>query len=151
MIATLKPWANVYIQVLDAKSKRLIKAIKGHNLVVLNGRNLTRDLLGGDFNRDPNIIAVGTDNTAVTDGDTALGTEVFRNLITARIQGSSKITYQLFISDTQANGNTLVEAGLINERNGADTLFARIVFAPIVKTGAVTVTITWEVNLTSVS
>ena len=111
------------------------------------GLNIIRDLLGGDLNEEPTDIAVGTDNTVVATTDTALGIEVFRNQITRRLDSAQQITFQLFISTSQANGNTLVEAGLIRVKNQVDRMFSRIVFAPIVKTSSVSVTITWTITL----
>ncbi len=138
---------NVLIEVREGDHGPVIATQQRHNLVVNNGLDIIRDLLGGDLNEEPTDIAVGTDNTVVTATDTTLAVEVFRNQITRRIDNNQSITFQLFISTTQANGNTLTEAGLIRVKNGADRLFARIVYAPIVKTVSVSVTITWTITL----
>ncbi len=140
---------NVVIEVREGDDGPVIDRREGHNLVVNDGLNIIRDLLGGDLNEDPTDIAVGTDNTPVVASDATLGLEVFRNQITRRLDGAQEITFQLFISTTQANGNTFVESGLIRLKNGVDRMFARIVFAPIVKTISVSVTITWTITLTA--
>ena len=115
------------------------------NKVVLAGLNLVRDLMGGN-NTAPTHIAVGTDNTAPAAGDTALVAEVFRNVITRRVPSAQKIVFQLFIGTGEANGNALVEAGIFNRSTAGDML-SRVIFAVINKTGAITVTVTWEITL----
>jgi len=138
---------NVMIEVRDGDTGPVIARQEGHNLVVNEGLDIIRDMLGGDLNEEPTDIAVGTDNTAVVATDTTMGLEVFRNQITRRLDSAQQITFQLFISTTQANGNTLVEAGLFRVKNQVDRLFARIVYLPIVKTVSVSVTYTWQVTL----
>ncbi len=138
---------NVHIEVRDAKTGELIEERKGHNIITDIGLELLRDLMGGTCNREPTHIDVGTNNTTETAADTQLAAEVFINNITKRIQLPFGINFQLFISQGQANGNTLREAGLINRRNQQDRLFGRFTFADIVKTAAVTVTISWTVTI----
>ena len=133
------------IEVRDAKTDRLIRHDLIKNKVVDTGLDLVRDLMLGN-NFAPTHIAVGTNNTAPVAGDTTLNTEVFRNVITRRIVASKQAKFQLFITSSEANGNTLVEAGIFNQATVGDML-SRVTFTDIIKTSALTVTLTWTITL----
>lgn len=138
---------NVVIEEHTLKGK-LLKRAEVRNLVVATGRNLVRDLLGGLFEA-PTHMAVGTSTTAVTDADTALGAQVFQDVITRRVQLSSAIKFQLFIPAGSANGNNLTEAGIQTVLGATTTLFARVTFPVFAKTGSNTLTISWTINIAS--
>lgn len=59
-------------------------------------------------------IAVGTSSTAPAATDTGLGAEVFRAAVTSVSSASAVFTAKLFLDTTDANGSTLVEAGLFH-------------------------------------
>ena len=136
---------ELHIAIHDAKTGELIREETIGNKIVTAGLNLVRDLLGGN-NAAPTHIAVGTDNTAPVAGDTVLGTEVFRNVITRRILSAVAVKFQLFIQASEANGNTLEEAGIFNASTLGDML-SRVTYTPIIKTGAITVTLTWTITI----
>lgn len=141
--------ANVVLEVKDLKG-RILKREKSCNLIPLTGRQLIRDLIGG-LRRWPTHMAVGTGTTDPADGDTALQAEVYRELITARVQGSESVKFQFFVGADQANGVDLSEVGLFTVVGDvANTLFARATFTPTTKTSSVTLTISWTVNITSI-
>lgn len=125
------------------------------NKVPLSGRNVLRDLLGRAIpgfgaGFAPTHFAVGTDSTVTTDGQTALGVEVFREQVTTRQAFSSKVTYQAFLGTNDANGNTLAEIGLFDTPVAFQgNLFARAVFTAIPKTVSIQVVFTWEITITS--
>jgi len=140
---------NIKIVVKDIEGNILSEQV-GHNLVTNAGRNLIRDFLLSDRNKQPTNMAVGTGTTAAAVGDTALVTEVYRDSITLRTSEAYKATFQLFIPEDSANGNTLTEAGLFSVANGISTLYARFIFASsIPKTSANSVTITWDITITA--
>lgn len=139
---------NVHLVGRD-KAGRFAFRRRAKNLVVLAGRDLLVEMLGGTANAAPTHIALGTDNTAVVDGDTALGAEEYRDLITRRQAYSSRIQFQLFVDVGDGNGFTYEEAGIMNVRNGTSKLFARVTFDPIPKTSASTITVTWDITLTA--
>ncbi len=93
----------------------------------------------------PSYLAVGTGTTDPADGDTALETEVFRNVLTGRTPADKKITLQLLLTADEANGNNLTEAGLFPTSVGG-TLFARATFNQIIKTTSISVTFNWEMT-----
>ena len=138
---------NVLIEEHDADGL-LVRTEEVRNLVVLTGRNLIRDLLGGLFSA-PTHIAAGTDASPVSDSDTALGAQVYADVITRRVQGSSQIKFQLFIPTTAANGNSLTEAGIQTIIGATTTLFARVTFPAFAKTLSNTLTLSWTINIAS--
>lgn len=123
---------------------------RGHNLVVLSGRNLIRSLLIPASGVSAlTYFALGTDNTAVDDDDVALGVEVLRQPIVQYVASASALTLKYFLSSTQLNGTTIREAGLFNASTGP-TMFARYVISPaIVKDNTVAVTFGWVITFTS--
>lgn len=141
--------ANVAIEIRDAVSGALLQRQEAHNLVVDLGLNKTADLLGGSRNIEPTHISLGLGTNAPASTDTGLVTEAFRNVITKRVKGNKTIAFQLFVSQAQGNGFTYQEAGLLNRVNQTDTLYARVVFSPIIKTASVTITFTWNVALSA--
>lgn len=140
------PVCNVRVDV--CRGRRRLWTERGHNLVPTSGRNLIRDRLDGSAEDPLSHFALGDDNTAASNNDTALGNEVFRAAFTATTADVLKLTIQYFLAPGSANGETLREAGLFNDAT-AGTLYARYVIgAPITKTSAVSVTFTWELSWT---
>jgi hypothetical protein len=138
--------ANVTVCVVDAATRRVLRVERQHNLVVTTGLNLIRDLLNGDAVAGLTYFAVGTGTTPVASTDTTLAAEVFRDAVTQTIKGTAELTVKYFLPTTQANGNTLAEAGLFNAAS-VGTMFARVVLAAtIVKTSAIEVTFAWDLT-----
>lgn len=149
---TLDISTNVTIQTHDSKTMNVIETIKKHNIVTTVGKNLVASLLGIKAGvTGINYFAVGTSNTAVALADTTLGTEVFRNVLTDAVYTNTVVTFKFFLASTEANGNTLVEAGLFgdNATGVEDTgdLFAHVVHNPIVKNDGVAITYSWEISI----
>ena len=143
---------NLTIDIHDAKTMEIIETIKDHNLITTAGKNLVRDLLGIAVGiTGINYFAVGTDNTSPSVTDTTLGAEVFRNTFTDVVYSSAKVTFKYFLGSTEANGNTLVEAGLFGDNATASTdsgtLFSHVTYTPIVKTSALAVTFSWDITI----
>lgn len=174
---------NVTIEQRDARTGKLVRPIvRVSNRVLPNGiKAAAYILIGGPpasvatdsdayqgYGYVPWYMGIGTDNTPVSDVDTSLGTEVFRNAITRRGQLQSKVRYQLHVLTTQATGYTITEAGLFLPPNDAVTpnysrlftsstlgilprnrgiLFARVLIPAFAKTVSDTLTITWDVPI----
>lgn len=136
---------RLHILIKEAATGRVLRDEFIDNKIIDTGLDLVRDLILNS-NVAPTHIAVGTDATAPLATDTILGTEVFRNIITRRISASKKATYQLFLDTGDANGNTLVEAGIFN-RSSAGDMLSRVTFTAIVKTVSITATLTWDITL----
>lgn len=126
-----------------------------HNKVPLSGRRIIRDLIargvvGTGQGYAPTHMAVGSDGTGEDDSDELLGAEVFRAPVSYRRPLSSGVQIQLFLSDQDANGNTLREAGMFDSVTGnSGNMFARVTFDPVVKTTSVKVVIYWTITITS--
>lgn len=88
-------------------------------------------------------MAVGTNNTAPTVGDTVLGTEVTRKAIQESTTGTSDVILSLFLNSTESNSNTLVEVGLF-DANSSGNLLVRDIFTSISKTSSIEVWIDIE-------
>jgi hypothetical protein len=152
---------NVLVEVHDASSGKLLRSEQKKNRVVAAGRDVVRDLLCG-VDYPPGHIAFGSGSTAAADTDVQLELEFFRNAFTRIIPSQSKVTYQLYMLPTQANGYTIREIGLFRGPKlyystdaaglgvyGARTLVARAVITDIAKDSNVTVTISWELPIQS--
>ena len=136
---------RLHILVKDAKTGRVLRDEWQDNKIVTAGLDLVRDLLI-NTNFAPTHIAVGITNTAPVAGDTTLASEVFRNRITSRTASAQKATFQLFLGTGDANGDTLVEAGIFNRSSLGDML-SRVIYTGIVKNSGITATLTWEITI----
>lgn len=146
---------NVDVEVRDAETGELLVDHHEHNLFVNRGLEIVADALAGTgtYSGEGNVthLAVGTDDDTVVAADTALGAEVFRGALTKVTRsGTGGVVCELYLTSTQANGSTLVEAGLFNG-DGLTTanagMFARVTHPPITKTSSVTVTYRWTITL----
>lgn len=158
---TIHLHGNLLITVWDASTPALeqaaredrgivLKKQRSHNLVVLAGRNAVRDAINGDGGVSVAYFAIGLSAAAVLDGDTALGTEVLRNLITQRVKTSSVWTAKYFLSSGSLNGSTLAEAGLFMTASGPP-MFARALITPaIAKDASRAITFQWATTLAGV-
>lgn len=140
--------ANVRIETFDVATGAKLSEQRRSNMAVDAGLDLLRDLLFGDSPEVITHFAVGTDATATSASDTALGAEVFRDVIATKIKGSQEIAIQSVLGSTQANGNTLEEAGLFNDAS-AGTMYARVTISPVSKTALISVLITWTLSFAS--
>ncbi len=138
-------WANVLIEARNVETGQVIFRDRRHNLAVLAGRNLIRDALAGDPVAGLSHFAVGTGSTSVTPTDTTLQAEVLRQPIQTKTKDTAKLQIVHYLSSTEANGNTLTEAGLFNDPV-AGTMYARVTHSGIVKSPAVAITYTWDLT-----
>lgn len=149
--STFKVVGRLVAEVHDAQTGELLAIHDHKNLVVDEGLNLLRDMLGDDRNKAPNWFYLGTNPTAAAAGDVvATISTPFTKAFTARVRGNKAISFQTYINAAEANGTTWTEAGLVNTFDGTSSLFARVAITPIVKTAAVTVTFTWSITLSAV-
>ncbi len=119
---------NAIVKRVDKKTGKVLDSEKIHNTIVNTGLNLVRDFLGDVSVNSPKYIAIGEDNTAVQNTDTALGTENTR--------ASSSINvgtdYQAVFSHTFSFGSsyTITEAGLFDSATASgSTMYNRFVFS----------------------
>lgn len=139
---------NLDIWVFNAQGTELLDTIRTHNLLVKTGRIKLRDLIGypslGGDGFTPAYFALGTSSSAVADSNETLGTEVFRTAFSRRLpDGDNAIYFRTYVDSTQANGNTLREAGIFSTQ-ALGTLWTRALFTEIVKTISISVTFSWR-------
>lgn len=121
------------------------------NLVVTTGRYHIADQLSGLTAAAMSHMAIGTGTTAADATDTALETELDRNALTSKTQGTStdanKVTY---ICEWAAGDGTgaITEAGVFNSAS-AGTMLCRSVFAVKNKASGDSLTMTWVLTISA--
>lgn len=142
---------NVHVQVRHSVTGELLHEERGHNLIVLSGRNLIIDFLAGDDPDPIRYFALGSGTLPVQDTDTEMVNEVLREPIVQKIKSDSQITFKYFLGSSLLNGVTITAAGLFNKPAGP-VLFARYLLAsPIVKDNSKVFTFGWVITLNSVT
>lgn len=138
-------------EIIDGKG-RFIDRLIMPNLVVQTGRNLIRDFLYGDSLTGLTHFALGTGATTPSAANEQLDTEVHRGTFTNRSKEAGKLIVRYFLGTSDANGNTLTEAGLFG--NGATatadsgTLYARTLLSTsIEKDSSIAITFSWDLFL----
>lgn len=97
-------------------------------------------------------IALGTDNTAVTNGDTTLGTEIYRNSVASKTNSNNIGYVSGFFNATECN-DTYYEAGIFCDATSAvdnGILLSHVLIdAPsgVVKSNTTTLTIDWTITI----
>jgi len=121
------------------------------NLVVTVGRQHIADQMAAQTAAAMSHMAIGTGTTAADAADTALDTELDRNALTSKSQGTGtdahKVTY---VADWAAGDGTgaITEAGIFNSASAGDML-CRTVFAVKNKASGDTLTLTWVLTLSA--
>lgn len=130
----------VYDSTGKVKQEQSIK-----NLVVTAGKELVANRLKADTQPAITHIAVGTNATAASAGQTALVVEVGRVAITSSVVTSNAVAFVATFGVGVATG-TLVEAGLFNDAT-TGTMLSRTASINVVKAATDTLTITWTVTV----
>ena len=117
-----------------------------HNLVVTAGKEWVADRMA-NANTVMTHMAIGTGTTAAAAGNTALVTELDRNVLT--VSGGTVSTNTIQYACTWAAGDgtgAITEAGIFDASSAGDML-ARTVFAVVNKGAADSMTITWTITV----
>ncbi len=147
----LKVRGNLKFTIRDGKTGKVKRTYEYKNLIPTVGRTMLADNLTNASPDDTpriNYVALGSDATAPVNGDTTLGTEVFRNLIASQTNASNVAFFTGFFSTTETTG-TYNEAGLFaNGGAGADTgiLFSHVAIS-ITKSNTETLTVDWTITI----
>lgn len=143
---------NVVATVRDAKSGRVKRTKKFHNLLPTVGRTAIAQNLANVAPSPSTILvnygSVGTNSTAANNTDTQLVAEVARNPIASRTNASNIAYITAFFAATEAVA-TLREAALfINGTATANsgTLFSRVIIN-VSKSGTETLTLDWTITI----
>lgn len=86
---------------------------------------------------DASHVALGTDGSSTTYTDTGLGDEVYREAIDSSKDLGTVLRLETLIGESDANGNTIREAGLVSEASGG-TFIDHGLLEEIEKTNEVT-------------
>lgn len=143
---TLPMRGDLVITVVDEngsiKDKRELK-----NLVVSAGKTFIASRMAGVSSNVMGWIAVGTNNTSPTAGDTTLGTETAR--VATSVSGGTPSTNTVLYSATFSAGTgtgALTEAGIFNAASSG-TMLARTTFSTVNKGASDTMTISWTITV----
>ncbi len=112
----------------------VVESFIEQNMVVLIGKTNLAKLIGGDVaGKAVTQIAVGTNGTAPSLSDTNITSAFLKAIDSVSYPDSTSVQFHFTIGNSEANGMTIREAGLILADN---TLFARKVRADFAKTSA---------------
>ena len=137
----------------NAKTGKLVDYFEHYNLITDAGKAAVSARLVGDTavaNRgEVTYGAVGLDATVPATGNTVLGNELFRKLLTLRSFVENVATFQVFFNTSEANG-ALKEFALFGEDATAvadtGTMFNHVNIDKI-KTVAITLTIEAQITI----
>ena len=115
------------------------------NLVVTTGKNYVASRMKDTTQDAMSYMAIGTATTAPTNGNTALGSEADRNVLTSTTVANNTVTYVASFAAGEGTG-AITEAGLFNA-SSAGTMLCRTVFSVVNKGASDSMTITWTVTV----
>lgn len=134
------------------KDNYLVREYKKTNLITTVGRSTIAQRLANDttYTGIINYGALGTDNTAVANGDTTLGVEVFRKVVASASDTNNIAFIDFFYSKSDTNG-TYEEFGTFIDGTGTvDTgqMFTHALTGGWVKTASesMTVAVTYTIS-----
>ncbi len=143
---------STYVRLRDAyHAKAKVAEHVFDNLVPTVGRSVLAQRLAGTltYTGTINYAAVGSATTTPTNGDTQLGTEVYRQTITSGTFVNNIAYLSCFIAQGSATG-THNEGGLFIDGTGSANsgqLFSHVLFTPAIVKGALN-SLTLDVTLT---
>jgi hypothetical protein len=154
--AVLSVKVNLVATIRDAKTGRVKRVQKVHNIVPTVGRAAIASWLGNvsasPATLYPNYCALGTGTNVPANGDTTLQTETYRNLVASRTNASNVAYITGFFSATEypgAGSVTLKEAALFiagTASANTGTLFSRVAIN-ISKSTSETLTLDWTITI----
>lgn len=148
--AGVKVAGKVHI-VLKDRFGRIKEEETTRNLVVTVGRQHIADQMADQGQAAMSHMSIGTGTNAADAINTALQTEIDRNALTSKTQGSGtdahKVTY---VADWAAGDGTgaITEAGIFNSASAGDML-CRSVFAVKNKGAGDTLSLTWVLTFSA--
>lgn len=126
------------------------RVVTASNLTTTGHHELLVDVLDEtqSTNEDASHLAVGTDDgTDPSSGNSSLNNEVYRTTIAETTDNGATLFTSTFLDSTEANGNDLVEVGLVtSDSSGSDILLNHSIIDVINKDDETTATI--DVELT---
>lgn len=146
----IMPFGRVHFKITRADGS--IKCDCWHpNLVVSTGKNHIADQLSDKSEAPMSHMAIGTGTTAATTTDTALQTEIDRNALTSKTQGTgadaNKVTYVCTWAAGDGTG-AISEAAIFNSAS-AGQMLCRSVFPVKNKESGESMTMTWILTVSA--
>jgi hypothetical protein len=135
---------QVHILLKDAQGNVKVDRVE-KNLVVTAGLVLIARALAVDSFTAPSHMAVGTDNTAASAGQTALVAESARQALTSTTRTSNSVEYVGTFGAGVGTG-TIEEAGVLNNSSGG-TMLARFLTGTFVKAAGDVLILTWTITI----
>lgn len=129
------------------ENKNLINEYEFDNLVVTSGLNWIASRLTDPPGVIMNYIAVGTDNTTPTLAQTALVSEIYRDVVS--VSGGTVSNNNLLFTQTILPGSataSLQEAGIFTLGSGG-TMLSRVTYPVINKGASDTIAINWTITI----
>jgi len=149
----LKAKGTFTFQLVDKETGEVEEEKTVENAIVDDGRNNILSGIGNLGGGDSFVyLAVGTDGTSVTDGDSSLGTEVERIPLDDASNQYSQDTANTEVTGTwtfgtgQAN-STLAEAGLFTASSGGTMLNRTVISPTIGKSSSQELRVTWTLSI----
>jgi hypothetical protein len=116
------------------------------NLVVTTGKNFVASRMAGTSSSVMSHMAIGTDSTAASAGDTSLGSESARVALTSTTVNNNDVVYvATFPAGTPSSAAAVTEAGIFNASSGG-TMLCHTVFSVINKGTSDSLSVTWTVS-----
>lgn len=111
-------------QLLLARRVEPTRVVESANVTTTGLHELIVDQLhdGQTVDASASHLAVGTDDTQPDGGNEELNNEVYRAAVTDDADRGSTLFTSTFLDSTEANGNTLVEAGLVTSAAGGSNI-----------------------------
>lgn len=115
------------------------------NVVVTDGKEYVASRMKDATATAMSHMAIGTDSTAASASDAALGSEAGRVSLTSTTVTSNEVEYVATFGAGTGTG-AITEAGILNAASDG-TLLCRTVFSVVNKGSADSMTITWTVTV----
>ena len=147
----LKIKGHLKLTFRDAITGKIKRVSEYDNLICTVAKTMIADNITNASPDNPmviNYVALGTDDTAPSAGNTTLGTESYRNAIASETNSNNIAYFTGFFSAIECNG-TYKEAGLFSDGGaGADTgiLFSHVAIDET-KSVTETLTIDWSITV----
>lgn len=119
---------NAVIKSIDKATGKVISETKVHNTIVNSGLERIARLLGNVGSPSAfSHIALGTDDTTVTNSDTALGVEVEREAATVSYEADYKCKFEKVFSVGSGTSYSIKEVGIFDGASvSGSTMWARL-------------------------
>lgn len=151
LISGVRPIGRVHILIRDAVTGLVKCAEWVPNLVVNTGRYHIADQLADQGEAAMSHMAIGTGTNAAQATDTALQTEIDRNALTSKTQGTGANANQVTYTGDWAAGDgtgAITEAGILNQAS-AGIMLCRSVFSVKNKGAGDSLTLTWVLTISA--